>query len=168
MDIENIIILGVVIVLAVIIIRFVTKILAKIVAFLIMTAVILYALFYWDGGIIALGNEDFMLYELEKKYCEEKKDTVKCECLVRPLIDDIESRYSAEEIQKFRKNKIKSINIITGSFTENYESIRQCFKENKSEDSFRENLKEFFKEFRNRKAREKMEEMLEEDSTAEL
>ena len=61
MEIENIIILGVVIVLAVIVIKFVTKFLAKLIAFLIVAGLIFYALFYWDGGILSLGNEDFIV-----------------------------------------------------------------------------------------------------------
>ncbi len=159
MEIENIIILGVVIVLAVIVIKFVTKFLAKLIAFLIVAGLIFYALFYWDGGILSLGNEDFMLYELRQKYCIEEEDKTKCDCLIQPLIDDVESKYSPEEIQRFRRNKIKSINIITSSIRSKRVEIRQCFKENKSDKSLEENLEEI----KNKMLRKKLKDLLEEE-----
>lgn len=163
MDLENIIILAIIIILAFLVIRFVTKILAKVIAFLIVIAVVFYALFYWDGGILSLGNEDFMLYELREKFCEDEKDQTKCNCLIEPLIEDVESKYSPEEIQKIKKNKIKSINIITSSLRSQREEIRQCFREN----SEGKTLDESLEEVKNKMLRERLKDLLEEDDNSE-
>ena len=69
MTIENILILAGLIILAFILIRFLTKFLVKLLVFGIVAALIVYVLFYWNGGILNLGKKDFIIYELEQKYC---------------------------------------------------------------------------------------------------
>lgn len=157
MTLENIIILAVLIVLAFIIIRFLTKILAKLIAFAVVAALIIYVLFYWNGGILNLGKNEFIIYDLEQKYCVEKYDTVKCDCIIQPLKDDIESKYTAEELEALKGKQKESLNILMNSYRENQESIHECLKENNSGDAWKEIIEDLKSSWLNRKLKELLE-----------
>lgn len=159
MEIENIIILGIVIVVAFLVIRFVTKVLAKVIAFLIVAAVVVYFLFYWDGGFISIGKKEFILYELEEKYCSEDGDNIKCECMIKPLLEDIRSKYTEEEIKSIGKDNRETIKILRKSIQENREVIRECYQENKTNNSMKENLEDF----KDKRIKKLFEDILEEE-----
>lgn len=133
MNIESIIVLVIGIILAIVILRFITKILAKIIAFMIVAGFVIVVLFYWNGGLVNLGKENFILYELQKKYCIEKQDTIKCECIIEPLIADIESKYSENEIEELKENRLKSVQIIIQSIEDNRKQIKNCLEEKDSD-----------------------------------
>jgi hypothetical protein len=154
MSLENILILAVLIVLAIVLIRFLTKILVKLVVFAVVAALIVYVLFYWNGGLINIGKDTFILYDLEEKYCQEKMDTVKCECIIQPLIEDIESKYSTEELDEIKKDRGKSVEILMNSIRENQESIKECLQENKSGNAWEEFLEDLKSSWLNRKLKE--------------
>lgn len=146
MDIKTILTIVIGLIVLFIIIKFFTKVLAKIIAFVIVAGLILYILFYWNGGIINAGKEKFILYELQDKYCVEKLDTVKCECIIKPLINDIKANHTTEEILKLKDNRIKAFEILIESLNREKENIKQCLKENDSGfelDEFINDLKKF-------------------------
>lgn len=154
MSLENILILVALIVLAIIIIRFLTKILVKLVVFAVIAALILYVLFYWNGGLINIGQNNFILYDLEERYCGENIDTVKCDCIIQPLIEDIESKYTSEELDEIKKDRGKSVEILMNSIRENQESIKECLQENKSGKAWEEFLEDLKSSWLNRKFKE--------------
>lgn len=154
MTLENIIILAVLILLAFVVIRFLTKILAKLIAFAIVAALIIYVLFYWNGGLINIGKDTFIIYDLEEKYCEEKMDTVKCNCIIQPLKEDIESKYTAEELDEIKNDRSESLEILMNSIRENQESIKECLQENKSGNAWNEFLDDLKSSWLNRKLKE--------------
>jgi len=146
MSLQSIIIIIIIIgiILAIIILKFITKILAKIIAVLLVVAAIGYLLFFWNGGLVNLGKKDFILYKLEDRYCTEGKNEIKCECIIMPLKRDIESKYTPEEIEELKEDRMKSMEVILKSFEENREEIKDCLKENDAMqfwDDFVEDLK---------------------------
>ncbi len=157
MSVENIIILVVVVLIAFIIIRFLTKILAKLIAIAIVAALIIYVLFYWNGGILNLGKNEFIIYDLEQKYCVEKYDTVKCDCIIKPLLEDIESKYTTKELDALKGKQKESLDILMNSYRENQESIHECLKENNSGDAWKEIIEDLKSSWLNRKLRELLE-----------
>lgn len=157
MTIENILILAGLIILAFILIRFLTKFLVKLLVFGIVAALIVYVLFYWNGGILNLGKKDFIIYELEQKYCYEKMDTVKCDCIILPLKEDIESKYSPEELKLATQNRQEALDILMTSIRGNQESIRACLKENNAGNAWKEFLDDLKDSWVSRKFRELVE-----------
>ena len=157
MTIENILILAGLIILAFILIRFLTKFLVKLLVFGIVAALIVYVLFYWNGGILNLGKKDFIIYELEQKYCYEKMDTVKCDCIILPLKEDIESKYSPEELKLATQNRQEALDILMTSIRGNQESIRACLKEHNSGNAWKEFLDDLKDSWVSRKLRELVE-----------
>lgn len=129
---ENILILVFLVIAAFIAVRFLTRILAKFIAFAIVVALIIYLLFYWKGGVLNIGQDQFILYELEQKYCVENGDSIKCHCIIQPLIADIESKYSPEEIEKLTESRQESLEALINSIRDNQESIKECLQENNS------------------------------------
>ncbi len=154
MSTENIITLAIVIVIAFIVIRFLTRILAKLIAIAIIAAIIIFALFYWNGGILSLGKDKFIIYDLEEKYCVEKMDTVKCNCIILPLKEDIEAQYSQEELARLRGNRKESLEILMNSIRDNKEEIKHCLEENNSGKAWQEFIDELKDSWINRKFRE--------------
>lgn len=157
MSVENILILAVLVVLVFIIIRFLTKILAKLIAIAAVAALIIYVLFYWNGGLANLGKDQFILYDLEEKYCSDPVDTVKCECIIQPLKTDIEANYTAEELFELRSNRKKSLDILMDSYRENQEIINNCLKEKNAGSSWKEFLEEIKSSWFKRKVDEVVE-----------
>jgi len=166
MSIENILILAVLIVLVFVIIRFLTKILARLIAIAAVAALVIYVLFYWNGGLANLGKDQFILYDLEEKYCAEPMDTIKCECIIQPLKTDIEAKYSPEELYELRSNRKKSLDIIMDSYRENQKIINNCLKESNAGFSWKEFLDEIKSSWFNRKVDEVIEKGKEELATS--
>jgi hypothetical protein len=138
MSTENIIILAIAIVLAFVVIRFLTKILAKLIAIAIVIALIVFVLFYWNGGILSMGKDQFIIYDLEEKYCEEEMDTTKCNCIVLPLKADIENQYTAEELAALEGNRKESLEILMNSIRDNSSNIKECLRENNDGKAWKE------------------------------
>lgn len=142
MGLGNIILIAVGIIVILIILRFVTQILAKIIAVVLVLAAIFYFLFMFNGGLVSLGEDNFMLYEFQEKYCEEQFDTVKCNCLITPLIEELESSYTPEEIDELKKNKLKSAKVIKELIEARKSEIMLCLEENDTGLSMEDLLKE--------------------------
>lgn len=138
MSIENILIIAVAIIVSVIIIRFVTKVLAKLIAIAIVCFALYYVLFQWNDGIVNLGKNQFIVYDLEEKYCNDEEDLVKCNCIILPLKADIESKYSVEELRIINKNRVEALKIFYQSIEENSQSIKACLDENNSGSAWKE------------------------------
>lgn len=123
-------------------IRFVTKIIVKIVGAVFVLGFLVYVLFYWNGGMLDLGNKDFMLKELQQKYCHVPEGKIKCDCIIEPLMDDIYARHSAQEIEKLQNSKAKSLLEISRSMARQRKEIMQCLHEKNATNQWDEFLKE--------------------------
>lgn len=156
MSIENIITIAMAVIVSVVIIRFVTKILAKLIAIAIVGFALFYVLFQWNGGLLNLGKDKFIIYDLEQKYCVDKMDPVKCNCIVLPLKADIESKYTAEELEKIIDDRVAALKILYQSIEKNRKSIKACLDENNSGGAW----KEFIEDIKSSWLKKKLNELL--------
>lgn len=131
MSIVDIAVIAGAIVVAFMILRFIGKLLARVVSIIFVAGFVIFVLFYWRGGVLDLGNKDFMLTELQEKYCDEAQyDEIKCNCIIEPLVQDIFSEYSTDEVIEFKENKLKSLKVILKSLSANNKQIMECLREN--------------------------------------
>ncbi|MCF8381791.1 MAG: hypothetical protein K9H49_19620 [Bacteroidales bacterium] len=156
MTIENILIIAVAIIVSVIIIRFVTKVLAKLIAIAIVVIALYYILFQWNGGLLNLGKNQFIVYDLEEKYCHDEEDLVKCNCIILPLKADIESKYTPEELETLNKDRMEALKIFYKSIEENSQSIKACLEENNSGSAW----KEFMEDIKSSPLKKKLNELM--------
>lgn len=144
---ENIIILIILVIVAFLIIRYMTKIILKIIGILVLLAVGAYFALFWKGGLAGLSGDQFILYELEEKYCKNEKDIATCDCIIQPIKSDIEKKYNKADIEAMASNDAKSLLVLTTSLNKNRNEISQCLKSKKSPDK----LKLFLDELKKRK-----------------
>jgi hypothetical protein len=128
MSTQSIIILAVAILVGFIIIRFIAKTLFRILLITTIAAVICYLIFFYKGGAFNKTERPFMLYELQSKYCTEKLDTVKCECIINPLVADLKAEYTPEQLADFSKDPVKSAEVMIKLLNENKNEITACLK----------------------------------------
>jgi hypothetical protein len=143
MSTQNIIIAAIIIIIGYLLLRTISKVFFKILFIIFLIGALVYILLFYRGGLLDLGNKEFILYELQEKYCTgEDKDQVKCECIINPLLKEFNKKYSGEEIKELQKNKAKSIKEILKIANVNKEKINACLKENKSESVWKDFIKD--------------------------
>lgn len=128
MSTHDVIILIVVIIVGIILIKVIAKVLFKIIIFLAIVGAICYLLFFYNGGFVNTGKKEFILYELQSKYCTDKYDSVKCECIINPLIVDLKEKYTSEQIEGLSKDPVKTGKVLIQILNDNKVEIKACLK----------------------------------------
>jgi len=131
------------IIIGFLVIRFIAEVLIKIIGSIIVIGFAVYLLFFWNGGLLDLGNKDFMLFELKEKYCDSNYNEVKCNCIVMPIYNEIQTKYTEQQINEFKTNKIKSITIIFETLIHKRSEIHECLKQNNALQAWDEFIDEF-------------------------
>lgn len=92
-------------------IRWATKVAVKVLGVLLSLAIVIFVLFYWRGGLVNLHKEHFPLFKLHQKYCIDKADPVKCDCIIEPVFEDISESYDVDELDGLseRANELNGI-----------------------------------------------------------
>ena len=121
MGITQIIIIIVAISVAWIVFKLLTKVIFKI---------LLPILIFLIGGYFAYqyygGN---LIEDITELYCEGNNiDEVKCECFVKPIISDLESRLSKEEFLGLKNDPFRSAEEFHISYKNKQEEINSCFE----------------------------------------
>ena len=122
MDVTQIIIIILALAAAWIVFRLLTRFIFKVVLpILILLIGVYFALHnYGPGNLIA---------DVTELYCEgEKMDEVKCECFVKPILSDLESRLSADDMLALRNDLSKSTDEFLTSYKNKKEEINSCFE----------------------------------------
>ncbi len=122
MDLTQIIIIIVAILVAWIVFKLVTGFIFKIVLPILILLIVGYFAFkyYKSGNLIE---------NITVAYCEGNDvDEVKCECFVKPIISDLESRLSAEDLIELKNNSLKSAEEFHKSYKNKQEEINSCFE----------------------------------------
>jgi len=129
MELQTIIIIVIAIIIGILILKFLSKIAVKLILLIIVIAVVIYFLLFWQGGQLDIGNQDFIMIELQQEYCQDDKNLAKCECIINPVMTDIRREYSNHDLLELQQDKLKSLRIIFKSLNDNKDEIRQCLKE---------------------------------------
>jgi len=115
------------VIIAFAILRFAAKVVSKLIAIVLLIAAVL--VFMYHKGLGPFEQNHISIVELEVKYCQLEKDPEKCECIVKPLKADIEKRFTQQELEELKKNRIKGAYILNKSFQANKEMIALCLAE---------------------------------------
>ncbi|HLP74555.1 MAG TPA: hypothetical protein VK155_16730 [Bacteroidales bacterium] len=124
MTTENIIILILIIIAGILLIKFIAKALFRLLIFLLIIGAVVYFIFFNKSK-----EEDrFILQKLQQKYCIEKYDSVKCQCIIDPLITDLNSKYTTEEVRNLSRDPVKTAEAMIKLLNDNNKEIRSCLK----------------------------------------
>ena len=123
MDLTQIIIIIIAIAAAWMVFKLLTKFIFKIVLpILILLFGVYFAYQYYGPGDL--------MNSITELYCEgDNIDQVKCECFVQPIISDLESRLSLEEMLELKNNPLKSTEEFHTSYKNKKDVINSCFQE---------------------------------------
>ena len=126
------------IILIIIVIKLATKHVIKVTAISLVLAVLGIYLF------VVFGNADediafvdvmteYTLEDLSNLYCKNdmsKTDKLKCECFVQPLMQDMKSRFTGDELEILRTKRAKYAIEIAKSYRNKRNIIKQKLKDN--------------------------------------
>jgi len=124
MDKETIIIGAIALLVLIIIVRFLTKKVFKILLVIFLIAAVgLFGYMYLTGIHTISGLED--------KYCNDtsdKTDSLKCVCIVKPISEDLHSRFSEEELENM--NEVMFAKELSKALINKRKEIKLKLKEN--------------------------------------
>lgn len=138
MTVETLI-LAVIIIFAVI---FVIKFIAKNFIKILVVALVLSALLFYLFLVVGSDENDlnfvdvlteYSLDDLQAIYCKRGvsyADSIKCQCIIRHINDDLHSRFSEREIEELKKKRLKLAMEIVKSFNNKKNIIKEDLKRN--------------------------------------
>ena len=138
MDTNHIIIAVVAIVVLILIIKFAKKAVKFVLITLLVIGLGIYAFLFLNG----INSID----DLHHKYCEnlsERNDSLKCVCIVQPIEDDFNSRFTQEEMDEM--NSLIFTVELSKSLVKNNKTIKAKLKENNALDLLDEFKQDFLK-----------------------
>ncbi len=141
MDKETIIIGAIALIVLIIVVRFLTK-----KAFKILLVVILLAAAGLFGYIYLTGIHT--IAGLEEKYCNDPSnttDSLKCVCIVKPVSEDLHSRFSEDELENM--NEVMFAKELSKALINKRKEIKLKLKENNAShlwDDFKDDWKDKF------------------------
>lgn len=136
--------LGVIIAIVVglILLRFATKIIAKLIGLLLCVVAVIGIMYIYSWG--PFSKNLTAISTLEEKYCEEEGgDKDICECVVAKIKLDVLQRFSNEEIKAIEEDKIKSFRVLTKSMEATKEESIACLTLRGEEDKYQRFLLDF-------------------------
>jgi energy-coupling factor transporter transmembrane protein EcfT len=140
---ETFILIGIVI-FGLIIIKLLGKFLFRLVGVIVLLIIGgVYSYFYTDffnenqdNTIIQKIEEkiDFVsVIDYQARHCNSKnmsrKDSITCECIIKPLVKDLQSNYTEEEIAELKKDKQKYRKELIAALKRNQDEIQRKLKE---------------------------------------
>ena len=142
MDLTEIIIIIAIIIVAYIVFKFISKIIFKIVLPILIILIGGYFLYQYYGP----GN---LIEDITEIYCEgDNMDEIKCDCFVKPIILDLETRFSDQQLLDLKNNPLKSTEEFITSYQNKKAEINKCFeskgKSSNIADSVLEDIKLLF------------------------
>lgn len=138
MEINFIIIIVIAIIVLIIAIKFIAKAVIKITAVAAIIAGLLIFLFLRIGhnpNDVNFGEviTQYSISDLEQIYCnnqESKSDSLKCVCIIQPISNDLNSRFSKEELNELEKHRIKFAAELIKSINNKKNIIKTKLKKN--------------------------------------
>lgn len=144
---SDILVLAVGLILGLLIIKLLAKFIFRLVAVILLLIIGLsYTYFYTDffeehqdNAIVAAVEDkiDFVsILEFQKEHCQDgpksRTDSITCECIIAPLVDDLKSRFSIEELDALEENKERYLKEILVALKRNQSDIKAELKRRKA------------------------------------
>lgn len=121
-NLTQIMIVMIALVAAWIVFKLITRIIFKIILPILILLIGGYFAYQYYGP----GN---LIEDITELYCEGNNiDEVKCECFVKPIISDLESRLSQEEFLVLKNDPFRSTEEFHISYKNKQEAINACFE----------------------------------------
>ena len=119
-------------VIALLIIRFATRVLFKVIGWLLLVVLVVYGLYYW--GLPPFENNPYSIRTWEAKYCGDPDADVRCSCIVQPIKNDIESRFTKSELEALEDDRLDMLYTLWRSYEGLEDQIKRCLAEDQAED----------------------------------
>lgn len=111
-------------VVAGLLIRFATKFLLKLVGWVLIIGLGMYALYHF--GIGPFKQNPISIQTWESKYCENPEEVVTCDCIVNPIKNDLESRFTSKELAAIESDRAQMLYVVQRSFGAVKPQIQRC------------------------------------------
>ncbi len=144
---SDILVLAVGLVLGLLIIKLLAKFIFRLVAVILLLIIgFSYVYFYTDffeehrdNAIVAAVEDkiDFVsIIDFQDEHCKDgpksRTDSITCECIIAPLVDDLNSRFTQDEIEALKKDKERYLKEILAALKRNQSEITKELKKRKA------------------------------------
>lgn len=129
------------IIIAGLLIRFASKLLMKLVGWLLLIGVAVFAMYHFGIGPFKQNPVSVSLWE--EKYCENGADQVTCDCIVKIIKADMQKRFTEVELEAIEKDRTQLLYVVQRSFNAVKPEIQACLGEANAEkalEDFRNDL----------------------------
>ncbi len=130
-----------VVIIALLVLKFAKQIIAKLFGVLVIGGLILGYMYKNSLGPFKENVAD--LNTLQSKYCGPDGDQDICDCILVPVKNDIESRFTSEERDSLEVQKIKAAYVLQKSLRATKESALACLALKDATDKYKVFLKDF-------------------------
>ena len=116
-------------VVSVIVIFWILKLVTKLIFKLLFLALILLGGYF----VVQYFQKSNIIDDVSDLYCiksNSQSNDTKCKCFVAPIIKDLETRFSKQELSEIKSNPMKAANEFRQSYQNMKTNIYNCFKEN--------------------------------------
>ena len=161
---ENLIAIALAVIIGALVIKLITKLVFRVLGIAIIAVVGLSYLYFYtdyfqnnqDNKIVnAVENQIekhiqlVSLIDFEKKYCNGKQhsrlDSIKCECIVQPLLKDLRSKYSEQELKALIANKETYLKELLSALKRNQQTIINKLKQRQATELWNKMVKDLRK-----------------------
>lgn len=82
------------------------------------------------GGIVPFEEKNIAMQQILSSYCEkgDEESLWKCNCILQPVNDELQTRFSAQELKALEQDRIKYIYVLRKSFVHRKEAIQNCLE----------------------------------------
>jgi hypothetical protein len=123
--------------------RFSKKIITKLISLVIFLVVAFTAAYLLGLGPFKPNFTD--VFSIEEKYCESKdKDQDICDCIAIPMRHVITSKFSREEIEDMKNDKVKSAYVFVKTINVIKDESQDCLESKGREDAWKEFTADLF------------------------
>jgi alpha-N-acetylglucosamine transferase len=129
-------------VIAILILRFATSILLKILGFLAIAGLVIFLMFHF--GVGPFKQNPISIQTMEEKYCGQALQKNKCDCIVQNIVDDLHERWSNEELAESENNRTRMAYMVKKSFEAKKQDIVSCLAKRGAEAELKEFTKDLF------------------------
>ncbi len=134
----------VLLIFSVIIIFWVLKLVTKLIFKLFFLALILFGGYF----LVQYFQKSNIIDDVTDLYCidsNNQSNSIKCDCFVEPIVNDLQSRFSELELSKIKSNPMKAANEFRQSYQNMRLDINKCFKKNGESENMLDEIMQDFK-----------------------